>query len=125
MTREEFERDYCERSDITREYYAEHFLTLPCDCDNEDCKGWACINNDEISIHAHNHDWEKWKEALDKTRQEITDRWDKMNDKEHECEWVDESTYIYKENGRWWISLNSGESAIIINYCPFCAEQLK
>lgn len=68
MTKEEFEQSYCERSEITREYYNEHFVTLPCDCDYEECEGWACVNNDEISIHAQNKDWDKWEVAIDAIR---------------------------------------------------------
>lgn len=41
MTREEFERGYAERSGMTLVEYQEHFLTLPCDCAYENCRGWA------------------------------------------------------------------------------------
>ena len=57
IDKEEFERAYCERSGITREFYNEHFVTLPCDCDYAGCDGWACVNNDPLSIKTHNRDW--------------------------------------------------------------------
>jgi hypothetical protein len=57
MTKEEFENGYCERSEITKEFYNEHFVTLPCDCDYKGCEGWACINNDPLSIEAHTRNW--------------------------------------------------------------------
>lgn len=66
MDKEAFEKGYCERSGISREFYNENYVTLPCDCDYEGCEGWACINNDPVSIHAHNHEWDEMGKALDK-----------------------------------------------------------
>lgn len=66
MDKEEFERGYCERSGITREEYERHYVTLPCDCDYEECEGWACVINHPVHIHAHNRDWDKMGEALEK-----------------------------------------------------------
>jgi hypothetical protein len=28
-------------------------LALPCKCGEEDCKGWASVSNDPISLKAH------------------------------------------------------------------------
>ncbi len=47
MTKEEFERQYIERSGVTREFYDEHFVTVACDCGEEGCKGWQCRVRDE------------------------------------------------------------------------------
>lgn len=55
MTLTEFEKGYCERSHITQEEYREHFVTLPCKCDDPDCPGWACVTNNPAMIQAH-HD---------------------------------------------------------------------
>ena len=53
MTKEEFEQGYCGRSNISREYYKQYFVTLPCACDYERCEGWAKVNNDPNSIKTH------------------------------------------------------------------------
>ncbi len=45
MTAEEFEKGYCERSGITREYYKMWFVTMTCDCDYGGCEGFAKIRN--------------------------------------------------------------------------------
>lgn len=57
MTKETFEQGYCERSDISIEFYNDHFVTLPCNCEEEGCDGWACISNNPLSIKAHNRNW--------------------------------------------------------------------
>ena len=42
MTKEEFERDYAERSGVTIEWLHEHGREgVPCDCGEELCQGWA------------------------------------------------------------------------------------
>jgi hypothetical protein len=51
--KENFEKRYCNRSNITRDYYNENFITLPCNCNQEGCSGWACVTNNDISIKAH------------------------------------------------------------------------
>ena len=53
MGKDEFEKSYQENSHITKEQYDGWFVTLPCACDYEDCQGWACINNDPLSIENH------------------------------------------------------------------------
>lgn len=53
MTKEEFEKGYCERSGITLEEYHETQVTLPCSCGYEDCEGWAVISNDPRLIGWH------------------------------------------------------------------------
>jgi hypothetical protein len=54
MTKEEFELGYIERSEITKEFYDNNFITLPCKCGNESCSGWACVSNNERMIKIHN-----------------------------------------------------------------------
>ena len=51
-TKEEFEAGYIERSKITREFYDEHFTTLPCTrCDYEECTGWAAVGKGNEEDH--------------------------------------------------------------------------
>lgn len=51
MSKEQFEREYCNSSEISIQEYHENFITLPCNCGN--CNGWACVNNNRISIKTH------------------------------------------------------------------------
>jgi hypothetical protein len=51
MTKVEFEIKYCKNSGISLKEYYESFITLPCNCG--ECQGWACVNNDKISIKTH------------------------------------------------------------------------
>ena len=42
LTKEEFEKAYAFRSDMTPDQVAElGLVAMPCDCDEDDCKGWA------------------------------------------------------------------------------------
>ena len=43
ITKEVFEADYCRLSSMTRAYYNEWYVTLPCSCDYEECRGWAKV----------------------------------------------------------------------------------
>lgn len=54
MSGEEFEVGYIKRSGITKEKYDKHFITMSCDCDAPNCKGWACVGNSPLLIKAHN-----------------------------------------------------------------------
>lgn len=51
ITRETFEADYCRLSGITRSYYNEWFVTLPCHCDYEGCRGWAKVRRGDEEDH--------------------------------------------------------------------------
>lgn len=53
MSKDEFEKIYCEKSKITRDFYNEYFVTLPCNFGEKDCKGWACVCNNPLSIKCH------------------------------------------------------------------------
>jgi hypothetical protein len=53
LTKEDFERGYCERSGITLELYRQWSVTLPCACDYEGCEGWAAVSNDPDLIADH------------------------------------------------------------------------
>lgn len=54
MTKEEFEEYYIENSKITPEIFSRYFVTLPCACDYEGCRGWAAVRNDPMLIKDHN-----------------------------------------------------------------------
>lgn len=53
IAKEMFEQEYIKRSAITEEFYAIHFVTLECGCEEEGCRGWACVSNNERSIKTH------------------------------------------------------------------------
>ena len=53
MSKEEFEKSYCKKSHMTISEYNEHFVTLPCNCGETMCKGWASVSNNKHSIKAH------------------------------------------------------------------------
>ncbi len=53
MTRKQFEENYCNKSHINIEEYNKYFVTLPCNCGEDTCKGWACVTKKESSIKAH------------------------------------------------------------------------
>lgn len=55
MTKDEFEKRYCERSEITIDEYHNDYnlITLPCNCGDQSCDGWAAVDNRPIAIKAH------------------------------------------------------------------------
>lgn len=53
ITKTEFERQYCERSSITLKRYRGWFITLPCSCDYEECRGWAAVHNHPDMVADH------------------------------------------------------------------------
>lgn len=63
MRKEEFEAGYCERSGITREYFREHWVSLPCACEQDDCQGWAVVFLQEHMLLHH-----LWFDLPDKER---------------------------------------------------------
>lgn len=44
MTRDEFERGYCERSKISVEENRKYSVALPCACSDQTCPGWAMVS---------------------------------------------------------------------------------
>jgi hypothetical protein len=50
-----FEKEYCERSGITIEQYQKVFnmITLKCNCDEEECRGWAAVTNTPLLVKVH------------------------------------------------------------------------
>ena len=54
MTKEEFEKSYLELNDMEKERYDKSFVTLPCNCGDDSCRGWACVANNPESIEVHN-----------------------------------------------------------------------
>lgn len=55
MSKEEFEIGYCEGSEITIEEYHNEYnqITLPCNCGEEGCQGWAAVTNIPLAVKAH------------------------------------------------------------------------
>jgi len=53
MTKEEFEREYCDRSGISSVLYKNRLVTLECNCGSDTCNGWAAIGNDPLYIKIH------------------------------------------------------------------------
>lgn len=54
MNQEQFITEYCQRSGITTEFFAQHFITLPCDaCGYQDCDGWAAMVKNPMNVRAH------------------------------------------------------------------------
>jgi hypothetical protein len=53
ITKEQFINNYCSKSRMTREQFDKNLVALPCKCDSEDCKGWAAVFNDEMSVKIH------------------------------------------------------------------------
>ena len=54
MSKEEFLKQYCEKSKIKEEVLLKSQVVLPCNCNYGNCKGWALVSNNKISIKAHN-----------------------------------------------------------------------
>ena len=59
MTKEEFEERYISMSGIDIEYYHKAFVTMVCSCGEFDCKGWACVSNNLVSIKCHKDLYQK------------------------------------------------------------------
>jgi len=53
ISREQFEQEYAYRSGISLKYYRQLWVTLPCECDYEDCQGWSCVPRSFESILTH------------------------------------------------------------------------
>lgn len=56
FTAAQFEEGYAARAEISVEEYRKHLTTMPCDCGDEHCKGWAAVNKgreqDQINLYA-------------------------------------------------------------------------
>lgn len=52
MTREEFIKGYCERSNTTWDELSKFYEALPCDCDYEKCQGWQMRSRLSIAFDA-------------------------------------------------------------------------
>jgi hypothetical protein len=53
MTKDEFITAYCERSDITRQWYNTYYIALPCTCGDSMCDGWGTVRNRPEDITHH------------------------------------------------------------------------
>ena len=52
MTKDEFERQYAERSGVTVEWlHGEGLYATPCDCEEEGCEGWQMVHADDEQVH--------------------------------------------------------------------------
>lgn len=54
MTKEKWEDEYCKVYNITHKEYFKNFETLKCNCGGYNCKGWICVNKNQLSINTHN-----------------------------------------------------------------------
>jgi len=53
LTKQEFEDGYISRSGITKEKYDKYQVTMRCNCEYEQCEGWAAVSNNQLAIEAH------------------------------------------------------------------------
>ena len=53
MEKEDFIREYCERSGESEEELIKYEVALPCHCGEPGCKGWAMVTNTPLAIRAH------------------------------------------------------------------------
>lgn len=53
MNKRQFEEGYIKRSKITSEFYHKYFVTLPCRCGADVCRGWAAVHNNPEMIKDH------------------------------------------------------------------------
>ena len=44
ITKEEFIKTYCERSNISWETLSQRCIVVSCDCDYEGCQGWGMVS---------------------------------------------------------------------------------
>ncbi len=51
ITKAEFIRQYCKRSDIREETLAQYRAVLRCYCGDPSCEGWACVPLDIVDWH--------------------------------------------------------------------------
>lgn len=53
MTKDQFIAGYCERSKVTPEWLAQHYVAMPCACGDETCAGWAMVHNTPEMVALH------------------------------------------------------------------------
>ncbi len=52
MTKEEFEKQYAENSNITlEELHNLNVFAEPCNCNAENCKSWAMVSKSQRKVH--------------------------------------------------------------------------
>lgn len=54
ITKEQFESNYISKNGIDKAFYKKRFITLPCNCKEKGCKGFASVSNTDICIKIHN-----------------------------------------------------------------------
>ena len=52
--KEDFIKSYYKKSNISEKIFNERLVALPCNCNADNCNGWAAIANDKMSIGTHN-----------------------------------------------------------------------
>lgn len=52
-TKNEFEKMYIDLSGEDKEWYEKYYVTLPCNCGESRCDGWAAVDNNERDILHH------------------------------------------------------------------------
>jgi hypothetical protein len=53
VSEQEFIDGYCGRSGVTWAELSQHYVALPCACEQEYCEGWAMVSNDPHAIQTH------------------------------------------------------------------------
>jgi hypothetical protein len=53
VTKDEFIKEYCHRSNVEWKVLSEHQVALPCACRIGECKGWAMVSRSVSSILTH------------------------------------------------------------------------
>lgn len=69
MTKKEFTSKYCLNSKITIEEFDQYFVTLPCRCGEDGCRGWAAVSKNPLDVKAHQSNC-----APHKTEEDIDER---------------------------------------------------
>lgn len=49
----QFEKGHCVAEHITLAHYNQKYITLPCNCERDECKGWAAVLRDKNVIQHH------------------------------------------------------------------------
>lgn len=54
MNAEYFTKIYCEKSNVAIKDFNKTQIVLKCNCNEPDCKGFAAVSNNPLSIKTHN-----------------------------------------------------------------------
>lgn len=53
ITRVQFIQNYIKETGVSNVFRQKMYVTRPCDCGHPKCQGWVHVNNDPMSIFAH------------------------------------------------------------------------